>query len=182
MRFGGLRRHGRPGRHGRPDVDDMDGLTLRFIDPKREEGFVLSHGPRLSSCMDRGIVIVAIVGFVLVLATHKPWNGAQYAQAEAQELSRWHMFLHAGSCAFLAITLGFGRLMAKCGVFSTWVLEILVVFAHCCAIAGVVISPKHYLARAFGYDDPEAIWEVDLGGTDGNLVLWIDIAVTALHI
>eukprot|EP00959_Pyramimonas_sp_CCMP1952_P139154 2912791-Pyramimonas_sp.AAC.1 len=38
------------------------------------------------------------------------------------------------------------------------------------------------MARVFGYDDTEAIWGVDLGGTDGNVVLYIDCVVTALHL
>lgn len=46
----------------------------------------------------------------------------------------------------------------------------------------IVFIPKHYAARVFGYDDAEAIWGVDLGGTEGNVVLYIDCVVTALHL
>merc|ERR1719356_733408 len=125
----------------------MDGMTLRFKDPRREEGFALSHFSRLSNCMGQGMAVCTILGSLAILTNHKPWDGAQYTKAEAQELSKWQMLIQIGMGAFLIITLGFGRLMGTSGILNTLGLEILVVFAHCCFICGVAICSKHYLAR-----------------------------------
>ncbi|CAK0843919.1 unnamed protein product [Prorocentrum cordatum] len=72
--------------------------------------------------------------------------------------------------------------MAKYSIVGTLGLEVAVVAAVIPLMIVMVINSKHYVARVFGYADPEAIWGLNLGGTDGSVVLYIDCVVTALHL
>ncbi|CAK0863137.1 unnamed protein product [Prorocentrum cordatum] len=159
----------------------MDCFTLRFVDPMKEEGFARTHKAELCHYLALAMGAMAAIGLLTGLTAHRFWDDAQYPTTHAQELSKWQMLIHMVIILSLILAFGSGRLLANLNLVSTLGLEIIVVSASTCFMLLMVIIPKHYLARAFGYDDPEAIWGVDLGGTDGNVVLYIDCVVTALH-
>ncbi|CAK0895016.1 unnamed protein product [Prorocentrum cordatum] len=158
----------------------IDRFTLRFADPMKEEGFARIHRARLSQNMSYAIGTVATVGLISVIA-HRFWDDSQYPTEEAQELSKWQMLIITVSILSLIFALGIGKLLADSNIASTIGLEILAVSAGSCFMVLLVTIPKHYIARVFGHADTEAVWGVNLGPTDGSLVLYIDLVVTAVH-
>eukprot|EP00959_Pyramimonas_sp_CCMP1952_P367482 7697145-Pyramimonas_sp.AAC.1 len=61
-------------------------------------------------------------------------------------------------------------------------MEVAVVTAVAVNMFFFAFVPKHYMARIFGHDDTEEIWDVELGATDCNLILIIDLAHTFVHL
>ncbi|CAK0909212.1 unnamed protein product, partial [Prorocentrum cordatum] len=155
--------------------------TLRFADPRKEEGFANTHKAQLSR---NGACAMAAftVSILMSLAVHRFWDDSQYPTREALKLSRWQLLVHVVILVSFLISVGSGRLLAKHGMVSTLGLEITVVSACVFAMVCFTVNPKHYMARVFGYSDTEAIWGVDLGATDCSLVLAVDLAVTCVHL
>ncbi|CAK0841284.1 unnamed protein product [Prorocentrum cordatum] len=159
----------------------MDRLTLRFADPRKEEGFVRTHKVQLLKGMGVSMVSLTIV-VLMSLAVHRSWDDAQHEAQEARNLSRWQSVIHCIILGWMLVAFGSGRLLAKRNVVSTLVLEVIVVTTIALNMFLFAIVPKHYIARAFGHDDTEAIWDVELGATDCNLILVIDLATTFVHL
>ncbi|CAK0789574.1 unnamed protein product [Prorocentrum cordatum] len=162
--------------------DGIDRFTLRFADPMREDGFAHAHKAPLCNYTTLAMVALVASSFLGGLIAHRFWDNAQYPTAEARELSRWQLRIGMMMTTPCALALGSGILLARYNIISTLGLEIIVVSASTCYMIVMVIIPKHYMARLFGHGDPEDIWGVDLGGTDGQTVLYIDCVVTALHL
>ncbi|CAK0864614.1 unnamed protein product [Prorocentrum cordatum] len=159
----------------------IDRLTLRFADPRKEEGFARTHKVQLSKGMDVAMISLIIV-VLLSLAVHRSWDDSQHEAQEASNLSRWQSLIHCVILVWMLLAFGSGRLLAKRNIVSTLVMEVIVVTTVALNMFLFSIVPKHYIARAFGHDDTEAIWDVELGATDCNLILVIDLATTFVHL
>ncbi|CAK0846784.1 unnamed protein product [Prorocentrum cordatum] len=155
--------------------------TLRFTDHRREEAFAHTHKAQLSHQMALGMAAICVWCF-LNLAARQFWDDSRYPTREARVLSRWQLLLTLGLVVFLLVVGGFGRLCAKRDLVSTLGLEVIVVSGITVGMILSVLIPKHYMARAFGHADTEAIWGHGMGATDCNLVLMIDLAVTSVHL
>ncbi|CAK0885582.1 unnamed protein product [Prorocentrum cordatum] len=155
-------------------------LTLKFADPRKEEGFASLHKERLAHSMSYGAGVLAVEG-LMSLMFHRFWDDSQYRTEEARELRKWQMLIFVVVHVAGILALGAGRFIAKQKFSSTLALEILVVSAASCFMILIGVIPKHYIARSFGHRDAEAIWGVDLGPTDGTLILYIDVVVTFVH-
>ncbi|CAK0816981.1 unnamed protein product [Prorocentrum cordatum] len=160
----------------------IDRVTLRFADPMREKGFADTHKAQLTRYVWLSIGAIVTVGLLVSVTAHRFWDDSQYPTSEARELSQWQMLIFYSSFVFLLLTLAAGLILTKHSVVNTLGLEVLVVSANVCFMMTMAIIPKHYIARAFGHENAEAIWGVDLGPTDGSLVLYIDLVVTSLHL
>ncbi|CAK0875567.1 unnamed protein product [Prorocentrum cordatum] len=160
-----------------------DRLTLRFADPQKERGYANTHTAELCRATVRVIYAIAIAGLMWVLFVYRIWDDSENLTAEAKELSRWRILIFLGMLGSMILALGAGRLLVQRNIVSTPVLEALIVSSCICFVMlFAIFLPKHYLSRVFGYDDPEAVWLMNLCGTDGNVVLYIDCVVTALHL
>jgi len=159
----------------------VDRFALRFEDPMLEAGFVKGNKARLSHHVVLMMALFTVVGLAAI-TTHKYWDEDQYTTNEAWELSRLQMLMHFAVIVSFNVCFGSGALLAKYNIIGTLGLEIAVVIACSIVVMALPLITKHYLARAFGYDDTKAIWGLDLSPTDGNLVLYIDCVVTAVHL
>ncbi|CAK0852346.1 unnamed protein product [Prorocentrum cordatum] len=156
-------------------------FTLRFEDPMQEAGFVKCQKARLSHHVVLLMALSTFLGLITIVG-HRYWDEDQYATNEARELSRWQLLMYFATIVSFNLGFSSGTLLAKYNVIGTLGLEIAVVIACGIVVMAIPMCTKHYLARAFGYDDTEAIWGVDTSPTDGNVVLYIDCVVTAVHL
>ncbi|CAK0887521.1 unnamed protein product [Prorocentrum cordatum] len=154
---------------------------MKFVQASPEEGFARTHYVQLYKGMRIGIVSTTIM-VLLSLAVHRSWDEAQHEAQEARNLSRWQSLVHCVALGWVLVTFLFWRLFAKRIVVSTLVMEVAVVTAVAVNMFFFAFVPKHYMARIFGHDDTEEIWDVELGATDCNLILIIDLAHTFVHL
>lgn len=159
----------------------IDRVTLSFTSPGTEAAFAHSHMERLIVCTPY-LAALSIFHFATVLAAYKPWDTAQYATLEAFRLSRWQIGINASATLFVAIALTLSRVLARRGVFGIFALEMAIVVIVIVLGLCLAITPKHYIARAFGNEDPSSVWGIDLGGTDAGMLIGINVFNTALHI
>ncbi|CAK0827904.1 unnamed protein product [Prorocentrum cordatum] len=159
----------------------VDRFTLRFEDPMQEAGFAKAHKARLSHRVLVMMALFTVVG-IMTIMSQIFLDQDQNAMTEARELSRLQTILYFALMVSVNLGLGFGTLFARCNLIGTLGLEIAVVITCSIVLIAMPLITKHYLARAFGYDDTKAIWGVDMSPTDGTLVLYIDCVVTAVHL
>lgn len=161
--------------------DGLDCLVLRFVDSEMEKGFANSRKEQLAACCSKTAAIL-LAAVVAVIMFQRFWDSDQYATPEAYTLSKWQFGIEVSSTIVFTCGLIASRGLVRTRRVGFFWVELLVILSMALWLVAVTLSIKHYIARAFGHDDPSAVWGIDLTGQDALAILLIDICVTALHI
>ncbi|CAK0880791.1 unnamed protein product [Prorocentrum cordatum] len=156
---------------------EIDGWTLSFADPRVECGFLSSSREQLRSSFRR-VVVVVLCGAASAVYYHTSGVAEHGNQMqEAYFLKMLQVALQVAcysvelSVLLAAIALSGHGLIRTRGMEAWAVVVIIVSEVHTC------INIRHYLARAFGYEDPSAVYGVDLSGTDAPFLLGLILCV-----
>ncbi|CAK0836413.1 unnamed protein product [Prorocentrum cordatum] len=156
---------------------EIDAWTLSFADPRVESGFLSSSREQLRSSFRR-VVVVFFLGLACALYFHVSGDMESESQTqEAYDLKRWQFALQVGcfcvevSALLAAIALSGHGLIKTRGMEAGAIVAIVVCEVHAC------INMRHYIARAFGYEDPSYLFGVDLAGSDAPFLLGLTLCV-----
>jgi len=155
--------------------------VLRFLDSEIEKGFTNSRTEPFAACCSKtaSVLLSAVSACMMV---QRFWDTVQYATPEAYKLSRWQLGLELSSTAIYASSMIAAKVLVRTGRIRFFWMELIVILSTILWLVAVTLSIKHYIARAFGHDDPSVVWGIDLAGQDAMFIVLIDVCITALHL
>ncbi|CAK0864086.1 unnamed protein product [Prorocentrum cordatum] len=159
---------------------EIDAWTLSFADPQVEKGFLDTHRDQLRSSFGRVLVIVAFFSGLFLLQVHT--EDVEFPTQEAYIIRRWQLAIQA-ACGIIEISVllaavllsGYGLICTR-GMENAAIVVATVSNAHAC------FNTYHYIARAFGVEDPSEVWGMDLAGSDAPFLLMLTLVVAGAGI
>ncbi|CAK0870288.1 unnamed protein product [Prorocentrum cordatum] len=156
---------------------EIDAWTLSFADPRVESGFLSSGREQLRSSFRR-VVVVILCGAASAVYFHVSGVTEHGSQTqEAHRLKRLQVALQVAcysvelSVLLAAIALSGHGLLRTRGMEAGATVAMMVCEVHTC------INIRHYIARTCGYEDPSAVYGVDLAGSDAPFLLGLTLCI-----
>jgi len=155
----------------------INAWTLTFVDPHVEVGFLRNHREQLRSSIRRVVIVVSCaLVYVLYLYMFGEDVG-QYPTQDAISLRRWQLAFQVTNYVIVLSILVTVSVLSDYSLIGPHAVEALAIVAMVVATLQSSMNIRHYLARAFGYDDPSAVWGVNLTGSDAPFLLYLTLCV-----
>ncbi|CAK0846287.1 unnamed protein product [Prorocentrum cordatum] len=131
--------------------DEIDAWTLsRFVSPQAEAGFVLGYRGQLRASL-----------------------------RELQAIRRWQSVISMACLGVQILAVVAAVLLSDRGLICARGMEGLTSVALIVTEVHACLKMKHYMARAFGCEDPSSVWGLNLAGSDSVYVLTLAACVVA---